>query len=115
MEEKQEFRPAGAGGCGASAPSDPLSHAGAAESPAEFLHRLGDSAEKWAEAFCAMYPAGPDFSVMIGWFANAIEHSSDVRRSEQIHDDEALLNHLDTVMWQRRFMRELALSSEAEA
>ena len=78
-----------------------------AVSAGDWLQRLGDDAMKWAQAFCEKYPEGPPVDVMVGWFANAIEHSSDVRRGRQIHSDEALLDHLDNVMWQRRFLRDL--------
>lgn len=55
------------------------------EGPA-FLEALGDDAMKWAVAFKQMIDFNglfisditPDY--MVGWFANAIEHSGDVRR-----------------------------------
>lgn len=49
----------------------------------KLLEELGDDARKWAEAFCEIVrenkidPLDVDF--MTGWFANAIEHSSDTR------------------------------------
>lgn len=50
---------------------------------ATLLDVLGDDASKWAAAF-RQYAARLGYSDMdegwlIGWFANAIEHSSDVR------------------------------------
>ena len=58
-------------------------------SPTELLQACGDDASKWAEAFMQIYvnggnktPNDIDFGVMVGWFANAIEHSSDVRRQK---------------------------------
>lgn len=53
----------------------------------------GDNAEKWAQEFCKRYPQGlcqidghegivqgDDWEhIVMGWFANAIEHSYDVR------------------------------------
>lgn len=47
------------------------------------LEALGDDASKWAAAFCQMAEKlghkGIDEGWMIGWFANAIEHSQWVR------------------------------------
>jgi hypothetical protein len=45
----------------------------------DMLQAVGDDAVKWAKAFCQIIP-GADEALMIAWFANAIEHSSDVRR-----------------------------------
>jgi len=47
----------------------------------ELLEALGDNAQKWAQAFMQL-SAGKeiDEGLMIGWFANAIEHSSDIRK-----------------------------------
>jgi hypothetical protein len=50
--------------------------------PSDLLDAMGDDASKWAAAFCAI--AGRlghdlDEGWMISWFANAIEHSYDVR------------------------------------
>ena len=53
--------------------------------PEDFeLSALGDDARKWAQAFSQSavnlgYPP-MDEGWLIAWFANAIEHSSDVRR-----------------------------------
>ena len=48
------------------------------------LSALADDAAKWAEAFCQharkLGHGDIDQGWMIGWFANAIEHSSAVRR-----------------------------------
>jgi hypothetical protein len=47
------------------------------------LSVLGDDARKWAEAFCCIYEHSFDQGItedwMTTWFANAIEHSWDVR------------------------------------
>jgi hypothetical protein len=44
------------------------------------LDACGDDAQKWAQAFLELNPkCGVAEDVMIGWFANAIEHSSDMR------------------------------------
>lgn len=48
----------------------------------DLLAALGDDASKWAEAFCQIVKAGNitiDESFMFSWFANAIEHSTDIR------------------------------------
>lgn len=48
----------------------------------EMLDACRDDASKWAAAFCEIARAkGLDIDEdwMIGWFANAIEHSQDVR------------------------------------
>lgn len=48
------------------------------------LQAVGDDASKWAAAFCQkcakLGHEVPDEGWMTGWFANAIEHSGDVRR-----------------------------------
>ena len=42
--------------------------------------KLGDNGAKWAAAFCQRFPdCGVDEGTMLGWFANAIEVSNDVR------------------------------------
>lgn len=47
----------------------------------ELLAACRDDASKWTDAFMQhMAKNGPpDWGTMIGWFANAIEHSHDVR------------------------------------
>ena len=48
----------------------------------DLLAALGDRADRWAAAFCAIakkLDKDIDEDWMIGWFANAIEHSSHVR------------------------------------
>lgn len=52
----------------------------------ELLHAMGDKAANWAEAFCQKFP-GHDEDLMLTWFANAIEHSTDIRRGV-IHNGE---------------------------
>lgn len=50
------------------------------------LEALGDDAYKWAEAFCQIKakmgwaPDDIDEGLMVGWFANAIENSTQVRQ-----------------------------------
>ena len=51
------------------------------------LQAMGDDAVKWAAAFCAIATElghNIDEGWMTGWFANAIEHSSDVRRGTAV-------------------------------
>lgn len=49
----------------------------------ELLNAVGDDASKWAAAFrqvaLRLGYSDMDEGWLIGWFANAIEHSSDVR------------------------------------
>lgn len=56
----------------------------APEPAASLLARLGDNAQKWAQEFIStLHRIGwseLDEALMTSWFANAIEHSSDVRR-----------------------------------
>jgi hypothetical protein len=58
-----------------------------AMSDGEMVVALGDDGMKWAVAFCQMARKlghhGIDEGWMVGWFASAIEHSSDVRRWER--------------------------------
>jgi hypothetical protein len=48
------------------------------------LHYCGDNAQRWAEVFCrtakSLGHGDIDEGWMIGWFANAIEHSHDIRK-----------------------------------
>lgn len=48
------------------------------------LREVADNAQKWAEAFCQhakkLGHGDIDEGWMVAWFANAVEHSSDVRR-----------------------------------
>ena len=49
----------------------------------DLLKALGDDAQRWAQAFMQIIvePGKEiDEALMIAWFANAIEHSNDVRR-----------------------------------
>lgn len=50
----------------------------------ELLNALGDDASKWAIAFrqtaLKLGYSDMDEGWLVGWFANAIEHSDDVRR-----------------------------------
>jgi hypothetical protein len=51
---------------------------------AELVQALGDEGMKWAAAFCQItekvFDIKLDLMYVQGWFANAIEHSNDVRR-----------------------------------
>lgn len=73
----------------------------------DFLAALGDDAMKWAHAFNERFPS-VDVDDAFGWFANAIEHSGDVRRGRLIQDAEAFTDHVEDLMWQRRFFRDVA-------
>lgn len=72
----------------------------------DMLQALGDDATKWADAFRELHPE-IDHETMVGWFANAIEHSADVRRGRLIRSDEALCGFVDDLMMHRRFIRDL--------
>lgn len=72
----------------------------------DLLTALGDDATKWADAFCEQYPA-MERAIMFGWFANAIEHSGDVRRGRFIQDDERWTDFQEGVERDRAFWREL--------
>lgn len=56
----------------------------------ELLEHCGDKAERWAEAFCQIKErqgwsaADIDKGLMLCWFANAIEHSNQVRSEQSI-------------------------------
>lgn len=56
----------------------------AVETSAYTLNRLGDNGQKWAQEFRAtalrLGYSDMDEGWLIGWFADAIEHSNDVRR-----------------------------------
>ena len=59
----------------------------------EMLTALGDDAGKWATAFMQILEkrGGPfDWADMMGWFANAIEHSHTLRRSKEMLASEAV-------------------------
>jgi hypothetical protein len=80
----------------------PVSYA--AMEAGDFLQALGDDAQKWSDAFAEQYPE-IDRGVMIGWFANAIEHSSDVRRGRLVQSDEAWADFNEQIAALRRFLR----------
>ncbi len=67
-------------------------------SEAELLEHCGDKAERWAEAFCQIKElqgwsaADIDKSLMLCWFANAIENSTQVRENAT----EAILSALSS-------------------
>ncbi len=53
----------------------------------ELLQAVADDAGKWADAFVEIVLKGGveiDQALMIGWFANAIESSYDLRRRRTI-------------------------------
>lgn len=76
----------------------------------DMLKALGDDAAKWAAAFRELHPE-LDEGELIGWFANAIESSSDLRRSRLIHDDEAWADFNEQIGWQRRCWRDAQKAS----
>jgi hypothetical protein len=78
----------------------------AAMEAGEFLSALGDDAQKWAEAFCEQYP-DMDREIMFGWFANAIEHSGDVRRGRLVRNEVRWNDYRAEVERERRFWKEL--------
>jgi hypothetical protein len=52
----------------------------------ELLDYMGDDASKWASEFCKIardLGHNIDEGWMIGWFANAIEHSYDLRKRRE--------------------------------
>lgn len=62
------------------------------ETGADLLERLGDDASKWAAEFrktaIRLGYSDMDEGWLIGWFANAIEHSTDVRWRRSLATDE---------------------------
>jgi len=65
----------------------------------ELLAYMGDDAAKWAAEFCKIardHGHNIDEGWMIGWFANAIEHSSHIRKLETLrfHNEEHRLGRL---------------------
>lgn len=62
---------------------------------ADLVHELGDDAEKWAIAFLQHNPEVKiDPDIMRGWFANAIEHSHDIRTG-RIHNGDHMQYLID--------------------
>ena len=80
----------------------------------DMLAVLNDDARKWADAFCEIHP-GNDHETMVGWFANAIEHSTDYRIGQIARSDEALADHMEAVGRRRAQYRELGLSYMRDA
>ena len=76
-------------------------------SPGDMLTALGDDAMKWAEAFREQHPE-IEQSLLFAWFANAIEHSTQVRFERLIHDDQVWMDFQAQVFQQRRMWREIA-------
>lgn len=72
----------------------------------DMLSALRDDAQLWATAFCEQFPDVPH-DAMIGWFANAIEHSGDVRRGRLVKDDDAFVAFRDGLDRERAFWRTL--------
>lgn len=75
-------------------PADPDYHA---MDSATLLNELGDDAAKWAAAFrqiaIKIGYSDMDEGWLIGWFANAIEHSSDVRHWRGQRQVQPLADH----------------------
>ena len=85
----------------AGAPSAPPNYR--AMTICDMLQALGDDAQKWADALLQAYPnCNIPHEIIMPWFANAMQHSSDVRRWRLIHDDAAWLGFQDDVFLQRR-------------
>jgi hypothetical protein len=68
-------------------------------SDGELLAYMGDDAAKWAAEFCKIardHGLNIDEGWMISWFANAIEHSSHIRKLETLrfHNGEHRLGRL---------------------
>lgn len=69
---------------------------------ADFLNSLGDDAEKWAKAFIEQFNGHPlDEDMVRSWFANAIEHSYDIRTRAVINGD-----HLEYLLHQEKYKNE---------
>lgn len=67
------------------------------------LNAMGDDAYRWADAFMELTKDKPvDHALMVAWFANSIEHSSDVRRwrreKEQPAIDAQLAGYLSATL-----------------
>ena len=51
------------------------------ESDTDIIHECGQDAYKWADALVRKHPRfHGDFTLLFGWFANAIQHSLDIER-----------------------------------
>lgn len=65
----------------------------------DILQALGDDASKWAEAYCQhAIKFGfdrNDREIMVTWFANAIEHSHDVRMRRSRPDTTPIVGNLN--------------------
>lgn len=62
---------------------------------ADLLQELQDDADKWATAFCQHFPeAKLDQHRVMGWFANAIEHSND-HRVGRVHNGDHMQYLID--------------------
>lgn len=81
--------------------------------PGDMLEAVGDDAQKWADAFAELFPA-MDRETMVGWFANAIEHSSDVRFWRLAKSDEAMADHIENLGRARRSLRNVDLMTDVE-
>ena len=56
----------------------------------ELLQECGDSADRWATAMCQHHPEMKvDQHILMAWFANAIEHSHDIRTGAVLNGDHA--------------------------
>jgi hypothetical protein len=78
-----------------------------AMSAGDMLHAVGDDAAKWAAAFAEQHPQ-IDKDVMIGWFANAIENTWDIRCSRLRESDAAWADFQADMERRKAFFRELA-------
>ena len=60
----------------------------------QLLNAMGDDASQWAAAFCQIakrHGHDLDEGWMIGWFANAIEHSTQVRTRRMAAETQPVL------------------------
>jgi hypothetical protein len=73
----------------------------------DMISALGNDAMKWAEAFREQYPDVPQ-DAAFGWFANAMMTMWDVTNSNATHSDEALCDHISSLVRNRDLWRELA-------
>lgn len=74
---------------------------------AALIQVLGTDAQLWAEAFCEHFPEVP-VDIAVGWFANAMMTMWDVTNSNATHSDEALLDHISSLVRNRDLWRELS-------
>jgi hypothetical protein len=82
-------------------------------SAGDMIAALGSDAHKWATAFCEKFPTVPHDSA-VGWFANAMMTMWDVTNSRITHDDEALIDHISSLVRNRDLWIELDGGAEGD-